>query len=62
LGRRKMIRRKKMKNRKGTIIHQVVITKKEIDEIAHIVSRAYCDVYEGRYCRIDNRENDIAVR
>jgi len=36
--------------------NRVIISKDEIDEISLIVSKAYIDIYEGVYCRLDNHE------
>jgi len=41
------------------IENEVIITKEEIDEISLIVSHAYADIYEGVYCRLDNREKEF---
>ena len=41
---------------KRKMINEVIVTPNEIDEIALIVSAAYLELYEGRYCRLDNRE------
>ena len=38
------------------MINEVIITKEEIDEISLIISRAFVDIYEGVYYRLDNRK------
>jgi len=48
-----------MINKNKTIENEIIITKEEIDEIALIVSHAFADIYEGVYCRINNRRKAI---
>ena len=37
------------------MINKIIVTLNEINEIALIVSTAYIELYEGVYCRLDNR-------
>ena len=48
-----------MKSNNEIIKNEVIITKEEIDEISLIISHAFADIYEGMYCRIDNRKKVI---